>query len=252
MAKTRTAGQGEAGGAAGALPPDGHRDAHEEKRAAILAATLAHVPFAGWSLAALQSGAEDCGYDRAEAQNAFPGGALEAIEHHSRLADARMLVAMEGADMSRMRVRERVAFAVRARLEGNAQNREAIRRALVTLALPTNLGVSLACLYRTVDAIWHGAGDESVDFNFYSKRGLLAGVYMATLLHWLDDASEGQEASWRFLDRRIAEVLRVPRMVGELFKIFKGFPFPSKVGKPPFPAEGQGQNQGEKTWSETK
>ena len=239
MAKTRTAGQGEARGAADATPPD----AHEEKRAAILAATLAHVPFEGWSLAALQSGAEDCGYSRAEAQNAFPGGALEAIEHHSRLADARMMAAMEGADMARMRVRERVAFAVRARLEGNAQNREAIRRALAILAVPTNLGVSLACLYRTVDAIWHGAGDESVDFNFYTKRGLLAGVYMATLLHWLDDASEGQEASWRFLDRRISEILQVPRMLGELSKIFKGFPFPTGAGRPPFPTGGQGETK---------
>ena len=201
-------------------------DAHETMRAAILEAALAHVPFEGWTLGALKAGAADAGYDAAQALNAFPNGVLEAIDHHSRLADARMMAAMEGADLASMRTRERVAFAIRARLEANAAHREAIRRALAILALPTNVGVSLAALYRTVDAIWYGAGDTAVDFNFYTKRGLLAGVYMATLLHWLDDSSDGQERTWAFLERRLDEVLKVPRLLGEFTKFFKGFPFP--------------------------
>ncbi len=220
MAKRKT-GTGTDGAAAREAP-----DAHEMMRAAILEATLAHVPFEGWTLGALKAGAADAGYDAAQALNAFPNGILEAIEHHSRLADARMMAAMETAELASMRTRERVAFAVRARLEANTAHREAIRRALAILALPTNVGVSLTALYRTVDAIWYGAGDTAVDFNFYTKRGLLAGVYMATLLHWLDDASEGQERTWAFLERRLDEVLKVPRLLGEFTKIFKGFPFP--------------------------
>jgi ubiquinone biosynthesis protein COQ9 len=72
------------------------------------------------------------------------------------------------------------------------------------------------CLYRTVDAIWYAAGDTATDFNFYTKRGLLAAVYSSTLLYWLDDTSEDSAKTWAFLDRRIAEVMKVPRMLSEL------------------------------------
>ncbi|MFP3386462.1 COQ9 family protein, partial [Tritonibacter sp. SIMBA_163] len=87
------------------------------------------------------------------------------------------------------RVRDRVALAVRLRLEQNEQHQEALRRALSYLAMPQNAGLSLKLLYRTVDAIWIAAGDASSDYYFYSKRALLAGVYSSTLLYWLEDRS---------------------------------------------------------------
>jgi ubiquinone biosynthesis protein COQ9 len=180
-------------------------------------------------------GAEDAGLDRAAAHQAFPGGVIEAIEFHSKQADKRMLAALEAADLSHMKVREKVAFAIRTRLEQNAQHREAIRRALVILAVPVYAGISLSSLYRTVDTVWHGIGDTSVDFNFYTKRMLLAGVYSTTLLHWLEDSSEGFETTWRFLDRRIDDVMRVPQFLGQFKKMFEGFPRPPFGPKPSRP-----------------
>ena len=41
-----------------------------------------------------------------------------------------------------------------------------------------------ACTARTVDAIWHAAGDRSADFSWYTKRAILAAVYTATVLYW--------------------------------------------------------------------
>ncbi|MGE0095083.1 MAG: COQ9 family protein [Alphaproteobacteria bacterium] len=209
-----------------------HDDGNDPLREKILGAALKHVPFEGWTLNALQTGAEDAGLERTAAHQAFPGGVIEAIEFHSKQADARMLAALEAADLSHMKVREKVAFAIRTRLEQNAHHREAIRRALVILAVPVYAGVSLSSLYRTVDTIWHGIGDTSVDFNFYTKRMLLAGVYSTTLLHWLEDSSEGFETTWRFLDRRIDDVMRVPQFLGQFKKMFEGFPRPPFGPKP--------------------
>lgn len=210
-------------------------DGNDALREKILDAALKHVPFEGWTLNALQVGAEDVGLDRAAAHQAFPGGLIEAIEFHSAQADKRMLAALEAADLSHMKVREKVAFAIRTRLEQNAQHREAIRRALVILALPIYAGVSLSALYNTVNAIWHGIGDVSVDFNFYTKRALLAGVYSATLLHWLEDSSDGFENTWRFLDRRIDDVMQVPKFLGQWKKLFEGLPRPPFGPKPSGP-----------------
>ena len=94
------------------------------------------------------------------------------------------------------------------RLEQNRPHKEAIRRALALLALPGHARLAARCTARTVDAIWHAAGDRSADFSWYTKRAILAAVYGATVLYWLRDSSEDDAATLAFLDRRLAGVGR--------------------------------------------
>jgi ubiquinone biosynthesis protein COQ9 len=201
----------------------------EAVRAAVIDAALPHVPFDGWTQAVLQQGAADAGYEKVMALRVFPGGPVEAIGFWSKLADRRMLEELERRDLAGMKVRERIATAVRMRLEQNMRHREAVRRALSMLAMPLNAGQGPALLWRTVDAIWYAAGDTATDFNYYTKRGLLAGVYSATVLYWLDDRSEGSENTWSFLDRRIADVMRVPQTLGSIGKRLSAFPSPFSI-----------------------
>ena len=180
----------------------------------IVDASLASIPFDGWTIEALNRGAAHIGLPVSDAARAFPAGAIDAIEHHSRLADRRMLNAL--TDFDSLPIRVRIATAVRTRLEQNAPHREAVRRACAMLALPTNTPMAARCLYRTVDAIWRAAGDTATDWNVYSKRALLAGVYSTTLIYWLDDRSEDLHETWAFLDRRIENVMQVPKLGGQL------------------------------------
>ena len=179
-----------------ALPADETRDR-------LLLAALPHVPFDGWTMTALQRAAADEGLDGATAVNAFPGGPAELVAFHSAEADRRLLESLQAMDLASMRVRDRIATAVRLRLEQNAERREAIRRALAFLALPQNGPLALKCLYRTVDAMWYAAGDTSTYYNFYTKRMLLSGVYSSTQLFWLNDDSEGHAETWAFLPDRL-------------------------------------------------
>jgi ubiquinone biosynthesis protein COQ9 len=196
----------------------------DETRAALLQAALMHVPFDGWGWRAMQAGAEDLGLDRAALDNAFPGGPSELIETYFAEVDRRMLEVLEAKDFSQIRLPERVAFAVRLRLDLIAPHREAVRRGLSFLALPQNTALSLKLLYRAVDAIWHGVGDHSTDYTFYSKRLLLAGVYSSTLLVWLNDRSEGHADTWAFLERRIDDVIKVGPAIGRTMDSLLGFP----------------------------
>ncbi len=175
----------------------------------LLGAALAHVPFDGWTAAALEAGARDAGFAPEDAADLFPGGIADAISWFSRWADRRMLAALEGRDLSNMPVRERIASAVEARLEALDSHCEAVRRGLSWLALPQNAPLAAKLLYRTVDDAWYAAGDRSADFSFYTKRGLLAGVIATTTLYWLDDRSEDGSDTRAFLARRIEDVLRV-------------------------------------------
>ena len=188
----------------------------DETRDQLIAAALAHVPFDGWTGRALRAGADDLGLDAALAANALPGGPAELLEAFSAEIDRRMLAELERRDLKALKHRQRIATAVRAGLELLAPHREAVRRGLSFLAWPRNAALGAKCLYRSVDAIWHAAGDTSTDYNFYTKRLLLAGVYSATLLFWLNDESEGRAETWAFLDRRLAEVIRLGGGLGRV------------------------------------
>jgi len=170
---------------------------------AVLDVVLRHVPFDGWTRRALEAAAPDpVAFDRE-----FPNGVADAVRAFSDRADAAMVKAL--AKHLPERTRDRVALAVRARLEYLAPHREAARRLTAWFALPGHHVVAARCLYRTVDSIWYAAGDRSTDFGFYTKRALLAAVYGATVLCWLEDRSPDSAATWEFLDRRIDNVMRL-------------------------------------------
>ena len=202
-----------------------------DERRAILKAALDHVAFDGWTERTLRQGAEDAGFDAAMARRAFPRGAADALEFWSAQTDRAMAAALAEQDVGALKVRERIAGAVRWRLETLAPHREAVRRSLSFLGQPQHAGRGLRCLYRTVDEMWHAAGDTATDFNFYTKRGLLAGVYTSTLLFWFDDESKYHAATWAFLDRRIADAMRIPQLTGRFRKLPKGIPRPRRFAQ---------------------
>lgn len=186
------------------------------RKDAILLAMLPDVAFDGWTDATLRRGAEAAGFHPQEVLAAFPGGPLEAACWFSDWADRRMRAALADTDLSTLKVRERVTLAVRRRLEILIPYREAVRRASTLLALPQNATRGPQLVYDTVDAAWRAVGDKSVDYNFYTKRLLLAGVVTSTMLYWLDDRSEGLADTWSFLDRRIANVMSVGKVIGQV------------------------------------
>ena len=195
------------------------RESSEKLKDRILLATLPHVAFDGWSMAALRAGAADAGLERHDLLHAFPGGGRDAVAHFSDWADRQALKTLTAPGVSGLKTHEKVALGVRARLESMAQWREAARKATAWLATPRRAPLSARLIFGTCDRIWRAAGDKSTDFNFYTKRGLLSGVVVATTLYWLEDKSEGSKASWAFLDRRIDEVLKLGGAIGRARKL---------------------------------
>lgn len=211
-----------------ARPPQSPLD---DLRDRILDAALPHVMFDGWSRAALTNGARDQGLTDADVDIVFTTGVRGAVAYWLDRSDAEMVADMLAEDLDSLKIQEKVALGVRLRLERAADHKEAVRRALAYLALPTNAGIASRSLYRTVDAIWRTCGDTATDFNFYSKRGLLAGVYTTTLLYWLDDSSDDHADTWAFLDRRIADVMRIPKLTGTLKKMGRVLPNPGRFSR---------------------
>lgn len=190
-----------------------------QKRDALLLALLPEVPFDGWTRAAMRAAGTRAGLHAGEADALFPRGPRDVVAWFSRWADRKTLAALTTRKLQRMRTGDRIALGVRTRLHILLPHREAVRRSLTLMALPQNLPLGAKLLYEAVDTLWHAAGDSSTDFNFYTKRGLLAGVYAATTLYWLDDRSERNAATEAFLERRLADVLAIPRLKNAVTRI---------------------------------
>ncbi|HKR24706.1 MAG TPA: COQ9 family protein [Allosphingosinicella sp.] len=180
----------------------------DELRAALAPLLPAHAGFDGWSERALATAAAELGVPADRARLAFKGGAAQMIDAWFDSIDQAMLAAFPAERVAAMKIRERIRALLLFRFEATAPHREALRRAVAILALPRNAPEAARLAWRAADRIWRAAGDEAADFNHYTKRLTLIGVYGSTTLVFLDDDSAGLADTRAFLDRRIDDVMR--------------------------------------------
>lgn len=188
----------------------------DELRLALAREVAAAAVFDGWNDAALLYAAEAAGADPEIARLAYPGGAMDMIEAWIDTIDAAMAEALPARKLAAMKIRERIRALVQFRLDAVEGLEEALRRALAVMAMPQNAARALKIGWRSADLMWRLAGDEATDYNHYTKRTILAGIYGATLAVFVDDESEGKAETSAFLDRRIEGVMRFERAKARL------------------------------------
>src|SRR5690606_20997926 len=182
-----------------------------------LAPSLADAAiFDGWTEAALVDAASLEGISGDLARLAFPGGAMDMIDAWVRSIDAQMAAAFADGQLDTLKVRERIRTLVQFRLDAVKGKEEALRRAWVIQSLPQNLMRTAKIGWRSADAMWRLAGDVSTDYNHYTKRTLLAGIYSTTLAVFVDDKSDGKADTRAFLERRIDGVMRFEKVKAKL------------------------------------
>ncbi len=180
----------------------------DEIRDRLAPGIASNAAFDGWDDAARNMAAEGEGIDPDVAALAFPGGAVDMIDAWFASVDAAMMVALPPETLATMKIRARITALVEARIDAVAPYRESLRRALAILALPQNVVRGAKLGWRSVDLMWRAAGDVATDYNHYTKRTILLGVYGATMTVLLDDDSEGQADTRAFLCRRIDGIMR--------------------------------------------
>ena len=226
---------------------------HDDPRARLLNAAIDHVAFDGWSGETLKQAAADCDIPLSEATALFPRGAVDLALGYHRAGDQQMIAQMADTDQSEMRYRDRVALAIRIRLE--IADKEAVRRGSTLFSLPTNAGDGAKAIWETADSIWQALGDTSRDVNWYTKRMTLSAVYSSVVLYWLGDTSDENAETWAFLDRRIDNVMQFEKTKAQLRKnpLVKSFMAgPGKIlDKVTAPSDG-GQKNFPGYWSGTK
>lgn len=196
-----------------ALPPDPTLD---ELRAALAPLVARNAAFDGWTMRAVDAAADALGVEHSVARLAFAGGAADAIDAWFASIDAAMAARLPAEKLATMKIRARITALVETRLELLAPDKEALRRALAILAMPHNAPRGAALGWRAADAMWRLAGDTATDYNHYTKRGLLAGVYAATVTVFLQDESAGWAETRGFLGRRIEGIMAFEKAKAQL------------------------------------
>nr|KAF6406508.1 coenzyme Q9 [Molossus molossus] len=155
-------------------------ESEEQLQHRILTAALEFVPAHGWTAEAIAEGAQSLGLSSAAA-SMFGNDGSELILHFVTQCNARLTQVLE----------------------------EEQKLALSILMLPHNIPSSLSLLTSMVDDMWHYAGDQSTDFNWYTRRAVLAAIYNTTELVMMQDSSPDFEDTWRFLENRINDAMNM-------------------------------------------
>jgi ubiquinone biosynthesis protein COQ9 len=204
----------------------------------VLAPEIARAAvFDGWSGVALDRAAASVGADPAVARLAFPGGAMDMIAAWIACTDAKMEGAFGDGALGGLKIRERIRALLQFRLDAVAGHEEALRRALAIQAMPGNLARSMRIGWHSADLMWRLAGDTATDYNHYTKRAILMGIYSATLAVWIEDTSEGKTETRAFLDRRIEGVMQFEKAKARLLRPREGFDVARFLGRLRYPAK---------------
>ena len=188
---------------------------NEDMQAQLLAAALPHVAFDGWSETSLRAACQDLSITRQMAALACPRGAIDLAIRFHHDGDEAMQVVLQKTDINAMKIREKITFSVRARLD-TIRDKEAVRRGATLMALPQHAAEGAGLVWGTCDRIWSAIGDSSADVNWYTKRLTLSSVYSATVLYWLGDNSPNHQDTWTFLDRRIENVMQFEKFKAQV------------------------------------
>lgn len=152
----------------------------------------------------------EAGFQEGDEYRAFDGEIDQVIAYAFEWFDHKMEAKLQKIDLKTMRVKDRVATCVMARLHLMAPYKLAIQKSVTYLAKPSKVLLGARCVAKTVSKIWYAAGDTATDFNYYTKRGLLMGVYLSTVRFWLKDTSDDFLATRAHLDQRLSDVMKIP------------------------------------------
>ncbi|KAH9490973.1 hypothetical protein Btru_032366 [Bulinus truncatus] len=178
----------------------------------ILKASLQYVHEYGWTKKAIEAGARDEGLPPV-AHGMFPRGGAELINYFYVKSNAELKEYLEkevekakAEGLEKPATKPLIRNAIEHRLRMIIPYLDKWPQAMAIQALPQNAVESWKNLLNLSDEIWYHAGDRSVDFNWYTKRLAVAGVYKSTEIYMVQDKSSDLQYTWDFLDRRLVDL----------------------------------------------
>lgn len=185
---------------------------YKEEQLLFLASAKKLLPFYDWNLELLKAIETECGFIEDYHFVLFPNGMQNIVKHFENLHDELMLNHLQNhmpadsdTDKTRIRIKDKIALALKYRIK-NSYPKIIHSKNLAYLKQPDNIVLAPKIAWNSCDKIWQYAGDQSLDFNYYTKRSLLVGAYISAIIFYLKDTSENDSATDDFIDNTINKI----------------------------------------------
>ena len=201
-----------------------------------------HAAFDGWNEQSLMAAAQEAGIDSDIAQLAYDNAkgsenlSMKLVQSWISYVDKEMERRLPADRLAGMKIRERISALLITRLEIAAEHREAQRRALSLMMLPSNVKSGIKIGWNSADHMWRLAGDTATDYNHYTKRAILSSIYTAILMNFINDDSDNFADTRAFVDRRIDNVMQFEKAKAGFMKRTENRPSLSRfIGRLRYP-----------------
>ena len=164
---------------------------------------IQEVPKFGWSRETLLQCAKKQRISTSVLAKLFPSFEYDVLKFIIAQNNIQVEKNYNSFNNSRLKTRDKIKTILELKFDSNEYLKKALPEMLKFLLRPGNLLMSIKMLHENSDFIWNLAGDKSNDFSFYSKRGLLSMVYLATLIYWLNDKSTKGIGTKNFISKSV-------------------------------------------------
>ena len=161
------------------------------------------VPKFGWSRETLLQCAKKQRISTSVLAKLFPSFEYDVLKFIIAQNNTQVEKNYNSFNNSRLKTRDKIKTILELKFDSNEYLKKALPEMLKFLLRPGNLLMSIKMLHENSDFIWNLAGDKSNDFSFYSKRGLLSMIYLATLIYWLNDKSTKGIGTKNFISKSV-------------------------------------------------
>ena len=157
----------------------------------------------GWNMLVFEETQKKLKYNSSLVEELFPRKLDDLILFFNYVTNDKLSRTYKKKRLNKKSIRVSVLNAVKIRFELLNTNKDSIKKSLFFLSNPSKQILSGKLIYKTVDHVWRLIGDKSTDYNFYTKRAILASIYSAAIMIWINDKSYNLDKTFSFLDKSI-------------------------------------------------
>ncbi|MDC0073657.1 COQ9 family protein [Alphaproteobacteria bacterium] len=175
------------------------KDIESNYKETILNEFLSEVPFTGWSGKTYKLIVKKLDLEN-NASGLFPNEVRDLTNYFFEVCENDLVNSLVDIEFSSLGIRDKIKTLIILRLKFYNKYKEALKSLILNNGRSYFLNST-----KAVDIMWRLAGDNSTDYNYYTKRLILLTIYNASFFYWLDNDNFSDISS--FLDRRLSDVM---------------------------------------------
>ena len=139
----------------------------------------------------------------------FPDGYRDLVEYALQEVNEKLENKLKKINLINFPINKRIKKILLLRFDILNEDKEFYKKTFNHLLLPINNKISKKSLYNSVNTMWYLAGDNSTDFNFYTKRLILSGVYTNALFVFFSKEMKYVDEN---IDKNLKRISKIPKI----------------------------------------